>query len=301
MTSQSWLLLDVSFLAHRAMHSTGTLHHKGNATGALFGMFREIFSLRSKFGADYVCWCFDDRKENLYRRKDFPGYKLKPNQQLSPEQKKIKDDLIRQLKDLYNIHLPKAGCQNVTLHKGYEADDVIAWYIKGLRYRQFTDKTTVIIVSSDQDLYQLLGKRDTVKTVIYNPMVKSVITLNTFVEQYGIFPNDWPTYKAIAGCTSDRIPGVKGVGPATALKWLTGREISETMKVKIKAGMKTIREFERLTILPYCNPKYPGLPSLTKTLGKDNYPRPIKDKEQSSEAWQDVFRDLGFSSFIKGD
>jgi 5'-3' exonuclease len=65
-------------------------------------------------------------------------------------------------------------------------------------------------------MFQLLSD----KVTIWNPTAKKFITRNIFMEEYGITPRNWPEVKAIAGCDSDDIPGLKGIGDKIASKFL---------------------------------------------------------------------------------
>ena len=283
--NKTWLLIDVSYLAHRAMYTTGFMQHDNQPTGILFGIFREVFALRRKFNTDYVCWCFDDRKENLWRTKRFPDYKK--NRMYDPSndlQRKKKKQLVRQVNDLRHKWLPMAESVNIGFKDTMEADDIIAMYRKGSHY-EMKGENDCVMVSADQDLYQLLRNKTGFKTIMYNPSTKQTITSKSFQKEHGILPGDWPTVKAIAGCTSDCIPGLKGIGPVTAIKYLQWNGNIKPDKFKaIDKAYQEWREFLHLT-----------------TLEDVAYlvPEAKKDKEQSSDQWGEVFRKLGFTSLRK--
>ncbi len=105
----------------------------------------------------------------------------------------------------------------VTLTKvNYEADDIIA----SLADQGAAAGYRVLIVSGDRDTFQLI--QDDV-TILYP--VKGVMNLNRMtdeavVEKYGIHAKQYPDLAALVGETSDNLPGVPGVGPKTAAKWL---------------------------------------------------------------------------------
>ena len=285
----TWLLLDVSYLAHRAMYTTGSLSHKGESTGALYGLFRSVFALRNQFDTDYVCWCFDDRTDNLYRKRDYPPYKVtRSKTSIDPLWKKTKKELNRQINRLRQEILPQAKCPNIGFEKGYEADDVIAWYVWGIQ--QTMKDSTAIIVTADEDLFQLVT-RNGISVSVYNPSKKKRTTENTFHREHGFSPKLWPAYKSLAGCSSDNIPGIRGIGPKAAGDFLRlgAYALPPKKRELIERGKEERTLFESLASLPYHND---GVPN------GELVPEIKKDKNESSKEWQDVFRSLGFTSFL---
>jgi DNA polymerase I len=100
--------------------------------------------------------------------------------------------------------------------EGFEADDVIATLATQAR----ADGHDVLIVSGDRDVFQLVA--DTT-TVLYPVRGVSELTRMTPVAvqaKYGIDPPRYPDLAALVGETSDNLPGVPGVGPKTAAKWI---------------------------------------------------------------------------------
>jgi DNA polymerase-1 len=95
---------------------------------------------------------------------------------------------------------------------GFEADDVIASYAKwGLQFAQ-----NVCLVSSDKDLMQVITPRIT----MYDP-IKEIWIQEAGVEtRWGVLPHQIPDVQALAGDSSDHIPGVPGIGPKTAALWV---------------------------------------------------------------------------------
>jgi 5'-3' exonuclease len=75
------------------------------------------------------------------------------------------------------------------------------------------------------------------------------LDLATFESTVGS-PNDFVTVKAITGCTSDSVPGVPGVGPVTAWKWVRGEFISAARTAAIKASTEIIDRNIKLIKLP---------------------------------------------------
>ncbi len=84
-----------------------------------------------------------------------------------------------------------------------EADDVICRIVK-----YAYPENRKVIVSSDKDLYQLLGK----KTIQWSPGQKAFITPLTVLEKFGVSVQNFCTVRSFIGDSSDKIPGVRGAG-----------------------------------------------------------------------------------------
>lgn len=97
-----------------------------------------------------------------------------------------------------------------------EADDVIATVVGAT-----TADRDVTIMSGDRDYYQLVTDRVTVLNTAVHPG-KRHIGPGHILDRYGVTPARWAGYRALTGDTSDAIPGVRGVGPATAAVLLAG-------------------------------------------------------------------------------
>ena len=231
------LIIDSNYLCHRAIHTTGPLSYRGMPTGVIFGFLNQLFTLGQAVRPDETVFIWDSRKSK--RRKRYPFYKNRGHEE--PD-----SDLIAAFSQFSQLRchiLPELGFCNNFIQSGYEADDLIAKLVMEEPEPKF------ITASGDQDLYQLLDHTD-----MYS-MPKSVqikqVTKRTFMEEYGIKPKDWVRVKQIAGCSSDTVPGIKGVGEATAIKYLLGQLKPESVKYKaIEAGRDIINRNEWLVKLP---------------------------------------------------
>jgi len=274
---RTWLVLDVSNLAYRAMYTTGGLSHGGMATGVLYGVFRDVISLQELFSTRYVAFCFDGGYDE--RLKVYPEYKQgrrKAREELSTEEQIVRQDLRTQLKNLRTVYLPDAGFQNVFYQKGFEADDLIASIC--VRLVTSTDDEAVV-VSTDQDLWQCLNDR----VVVWNPVKKKVKTAESFVKEWGVEPERWAFVKALAGCKSDGIPGIKGIGEKTAVKFLKGELKKESAKAKaIALGTDVVDRNLKLTVLPM--------------VGSDSVE--LSEDELNKEKWDWVMECLGMGSLV---
>ena len=237
-----WLILDSNFLCWRAFHAMGGLSFEGKMTGVLFGVFRDILHLQREFDTNRIAFCFDSRESD--RKVKYPKYKsTRANRykEMSDDEANAHREFRRQIRDLQRQHLHDIGFRNVFLQKGKEADDLVAVICKAY------PKTKKIIVSSDEDLFQLLDAN----TTMWNPNQQRRLTLRWFEKTYNISPNRWADVKAIAGCSTDDVEGVKGVGEKTAIKFLNG-----TTNPKSKAhhsiivNLKQTRRNLKLVSLP---------------------------------------------------
>ena len=267
MANGPWLLLDMSNLAWRAFHTTGHLSFNGNPTGVIYGVFRELVKLRDRFPNGRPVFCFDVG-ESL-RKKKYPWYKCRlPN----PDRKTVRQQLDQLMLDV----LPAVGFRNLFHADGYEADDIIASVVtddlKHLKYLS-------VMVSGDQDLYQLLR----VNCHQYHPATGELMTQSGFYKRYGFNPAvGWAEVKAIAGCKSDTIPGAKGVGEAGACQYVAGTLKSgakfNNIKLWVESGQ--FDETMKLTKLPY-----PGCPTFD-----------LRDDQADTDKWNRQLRRFGIRS-----
>lgn len=208
------LIVDTNYLCHRAFHTTGDLEYEEIKSGVVFGVLRQIKELGERFKTNKFLFCWDHRP--YHREKLFPDYKRKRNSmdKLSDIEKKDvqrrRKEAFQQFTALRKEILPGLGFKNIYSQKGYEADDLIA----KIAQRR---KGDYLIVSADEDLYQLLMWFD-----MYKPQMKKTVNRYSVQDEYGASPSQWAHIKAIAGCTSDNIPGIAGVAEKTAARYLNG-------------------------------------------------------------------------------
>lgn len=195
-----WIVLDCSYLIYRAQYSIR------DDTSPIYGFISTMLSLRQRFDSENFVFCFDSRK--LKRQTVCPEYKQRSRNEKHEEQHaKAQQNMPILRKQV----LPDLGFENLLYQNGYEADDLIA----SVCHNTSDD---VVIVSSDNDLFQLLSPN----VFMYNPNKEQIINEDTFVKQWNISPEQWPLVKAIAGCSSDNIKGIRGIGEKTAAKYLSG-------------------------------------------------------------------------------
>lgn len=233
------ILIDSNNLAYIAYYSLGELSDGEVRTGTVFGFLNLVNQIAGRFGTSMV-FCFDS-KTNLRKEAD-KLYKANRRKDMTSDEAIEMEAMHRQITQLRREVLPALGFRNVKVKRGYEGDDIIAYYAK-----KYTNKQ-VIIVSTDKDLYQLLTKN----VSIFNPKTKQMYSVHDFTNEFGIKPNKWAKVKAIAGDSSDNIKGVWKVGEKTALKYIKG-QLKTTTKAydNIKLSWDIVLKNLNLIELPY--------------------------------------------------
>ena len=124
-----------------------------------------------------------------------------------------------------------------------EADDLIAELCNALPRSE-----EIVVMSKDQDLFQLLE----LENVRIHDFTK-MITREDFIEKFGILPEQYVDYKALAGDASDNIPGVKGIGGKTARKLLRKYgDLDSIPEEELKGySRENIEIWRRITQIPY--------------------------------------------------
>ena len=240
------VLVDVSFLAWRAFYSTGHLRHNSQPTGIIYGVLREIKSLRDRFDTDYMAMCFDSPIS--IRRDKHPNYKASRRTNWL-ERKRQLAAIREQTEILRNELFKDLGFVNSFQSDGYEGDDLIASICQN-----YDDEK--VIVSADSDLYQCLSK----SVFMYNPREKVTTTHKSFKKKHGVKPSQWPMVKAIAGDATDNISGVYRVGVHTAVRYIKGELPTTGSSYKaIQAGQEIIQFNLPLVTLPYHDCPVPSL------------------------------------------
>jgi len=186
---KSWLILDCDNICHAVRHTpAGQLDN-----GITYGFLRSLRAMLRDFAPAQPVFCFDSK--NSLRKQLAPNYKSTRTAKLeaaSEEEQQSLTEFRKQRSLLRGKYLPALGYVNVLSQEGYEADDLIAAVVYGL-----FPKETAVIVSSDQDLYQLLSDR----VNIWKPIPKKLYTKKDFQKDYSLDPVQWASVKAIAGCT----------------------------------------------------------------------------------------------------
>lgn len=196
------LIIDGSNLAHRCRH-TFSLSYKGMDTSITYGFLRNLWSLLGKFKPEVVIVCWDGGAPE-FRYKLCPTYKRRDHG--DEEDYAI---FLQQVRELQYV-LPVCGVSSVR-RLSIEADDLM--YQAGVLLIG-----TKVVVTTDQDMLQMVANDLTGATSMYSPIKDVIVTHDGFAEfTEGVYPDEWMTYRMLVGDSSDGVPGVKGIGPAKAL------------------------------------------------------------------------------------
>lgn len=235
------LLVDSNYLGHAAKWTTGHLVQDGSGTGIIWGILSRILVLAKRFETNRIVWCWDSR-ESL-RRDIYPNYKIsRRKKDRSVEEQAEMESAFVQFRKLRCKVLPTIGFRNNFHQHGVEGDDIIASICK----EEILE--TIIIIGTDEDFFQLLSANIS----IYNPSKKAMMTESRFKDTYGILPRLWREVKAIAGCSTDDVKGIQGVGEKTAIKFIK-QELAEDSSAarSIKLGYGVIQRNFPLVSLPF--------------------------------------------------
>lgn len=274
MKNNTYLVLDCHYLAHRAFHSMKELIHAGAPTGVLFGFLKEVCFLVEKFETPNVIFCFD--ADGSVRKDMYPDYKKKRHSKpLTDEEILAKKQFHKQIRLLRDGHLFEMGFQNVFWKNGYESDDFIARVVKALVRRD--PEATVYMITGDCDMYQLLRPN----VYFYNPNKKKVFSEVTLKKELDMTPKEYRRCLAIAGCDTDEVKGVKGVGIKTALKYVRKEIPKDSPRYKsIKANRSITKRNYKLVALPFRST--PKIELLADTV--------------TPERWNTVVKSMGMKS-----
>ncbi len=223
------LLLDGHSLAYRAFFalpvenfSTST----GQPTNAVYGFTSMLINVLRDEQPTHLGVAFDVSRET-FRQAEYSDYKA--NRSKSPDEFKGQVSLVKEV---------LAALRIATIEKeGFEADDVIAT----LTTQAVAQGFDVLVCTGDRDSLQLVGDHCTILYPRKGVSDLARMTPAAVEEKYGVPPSRYPELAALVGESSDNLPGVPGVGPKTAAKWINqydGLEnvITAADQIKGKAG-----------------------------------------------------------------
>lgn len=200
------LLLDSNALIHRSYHALPPLTTpKGEIVNAVYGFAAALLKAIKDEKPDYVIACFDVGKET-FRNQIYKDYKA--HRQETDEALSLQIPRVKQIVEVLNIPL--------FAQKGVEADDLIGSLTKIAAKKGLHN----VIVTGDNDALQLVN--DSTSVYSLRRGVTDTLTYNRAAvkEKVGVFPDQIIDYKALAGDSSDNIPGAPGIGPKTAVDLL---------------------------------------------------------------------------------
>ena len=212
------LLCDGHNLAFRAFYGIRELSRSdGFPTNMIHGWLKTLWRLEDEIFPDEV-YVFFDKGGCPRREKILPEYKA--NRGSPPEGFSEQLEWVKKLTEALGYFSFEM--------EGIEADDLIA---SAVRQKKVSSRN-LIIVSADKDLAQLVdsGVQQLLPPPTANPKLGwRTLDPSSVKEKFGVPPSGILDYLSIIGDQSDNIPGISGVGPKTAVKWLTEYESLENL------------------------------------------------------------------------
>lgn len=202
-----FFLIDGYNMCFRSFYAMPSLSRSdGFPTGALHAFFAGILRL-SNFEAPHRTCVFFDKGGSVRHREIFPEYKK--NRSEMPEDMRRQMPAMKEICQLFGF--------DIFEENGIEADDMLASMVRKLREQNHN----VTIVSSDKDFAQLVGPHT---RQMIPPASKSkdwtILDSIGVKTKFGVPPAQIPFLLSLVGDSADNIPGLNGIGPKTAAKWL---------------------------------------------------------------------------------
>lgn len=229
------VLVDGTSFLYRAYHALPPLSNsKGEPTGAIYGVANMLRKLLQTYATPHFAVVFDAPGKS-FRESLFEAYKA--HRPPMPEELKVQMKPLQELVEAMGIPL--------IIEEGVEADDVIATLAKQAKALGFY----VVVATSDKDLAQLVDDR----LILDNTMSETRLDPAAVEEKFGVPPSKIVDYLALVGDASDNIPGIPGVGPKTAVKWLNrygslDAIIAHADEIQGKVGERLRSHLDRLTL-----------------------------------------------------
>jgi DNA polymerase-1 len=198
----------------------------GQHTNAVYGFTSMLINVMRDEEPTHVAVAFDKSRQT-FRLEEYPEYKAKRNK--TPTEFSSQLPLIQEVLDALHIaHLEMDG---------YEADDIIAT----LTTQAVAEGLEVLILTGDRDSLQLVSEDSTVLYPMRGVSELARMTPSAVEDKYGLPPHRYPELAALVGEDSDNLPGVPGVGPKTAAKWINEYDgldnvVAHADLIKGKAG-----------------------------------------------------------------
>jgi len=202
------LLIDGHSLAFRAFYALSPDSFKtssGQHTNAVHGFISMMLNILQAEKPTHLAVAFDLSRSS-FRTDEYPEYKGTRGE--TPPEFNGQTELLQKALEAMNIRW--------ITKENFEADDVIATLAQQGHDANFD----VYIVSGDRDTFQLISERTTILYPVKGVMNLARMDDEAVFAKYAVHAAQYPDLAALVGETSDNLPGIPGVGPKTAAKWL---------------------------------------------------------------------------------
>jgi len=223
------LLIDGHSMAFRAFYALPVdsfTTSTGQPTNAVHGFVSMFLSLIEQEEPTHVAVAFD-LPGGTFRTQEYAEYKGTRDETPAPFVEQV--ELIEEVLKAMNVRALTAS--------GYEADDILATLAASAQ----AEGMEVLVCSGDRDSFQTVTDHCTVLYPIKGVSTLRRMTPGEVEDRYGVPPQRYPQLAALVGEPSDNLPGVPGVGPKTAAKWINLYDgldgvIAHADQIKGKAG-----------------------------------------------------------------
>ncbi len=272
-------LIDGSSYIYRAYFAIRHLSNsRGFATNAVYGFINMLLKVVREHRPDHLAVVFD-AKGPTFRKEIYPEYKA--NRAAMPEDLVPQIPIIKDVVRAFNMPALELA--------GYEADDIIATLAKKFA----GEGMAITVVTGDKDLMQIVSER----VRLLDTMKDKVSGLAEVAERFGGGPDKVVEVQALAGDSSDNVPGVPGIGEKTAVKLIGEFGSVENLLAnldRVKGKMQDkLREFGDQARLSK------QLVTLVDTVSLDCDYDNFALSEPDREALAEIFREMEFHKLLQ--
>ncbi len=273
------VLVDGSSYLFRAFHALPPLTTtRGQQTGAVKGVINMVRALIKQYPDSCIAVVFD-AKGKTFRDDIYPEYKA--------HRPPMPGELSSQIEPIHA--LIRAMGLPLLIVDGVEADDVIGT----LASQAWKQKIATLVSTGDKDMTQLVNDHVT----LLNTMTNETLDREGVIAKFGLPPERIVEYLALMGDSVDNIPGVPGVGPKTAVKWLQeygtlANLVAKADTIKGKAGENLRANLEALALSE-------RLATIKCDVELGFGPADLKHLDADKSALLALYKALEFKSWIK--
>ncbi len=279
--SHKLLIVDGNSIMNRAFYGVRPLVTRtGIHTNAVYGYLNILKKHLTALNPDYVAVAFD-LKAPTFRHKLFDGYKA--GRHATPEELLSQIPIIKEATSLL-------GIATVSL-EGYEADDIL-----GTLSHKFDGESYVL--TGDRDSFQLVSEKTTV--ILASTGEDVTYTPKEIEEKYSLPPKKLIDVKALAGDSSDNIPGVAGIGEKTAIKLVLEAGSVENLYEMLDKGELKVTDSVKNKLLSGRDSAYMSKQLAEICLEVEGLPTfdKLVLSEQNSTALRELFVKLEFTKLM---